>query len=347
MAFVSMIFAGIVVIAAILGISFVIGLIFLIIGVVNRRKDKYKGRKSPVVCIVIGSLFTAPAVITAAVIIVGIIVSTISTNVKRMGYDNITDKWRNEYVSDRKAADEAVKVLLEAADKGDKEAFSEIFTPNLQKNENFDSLVDEFFETYPVGMSECELEGGTGSSSGSHNKGESIEERITDYDCVLNGEWYKISMELCYRNTGSPDDVGVTVFCIENKEACASEIEYSDDEYIMCTIKDESEITARLIKGHPFEFELFSDRVITAEEISECIQKYNNMSEIWNEIGKPNVTKKYDNCTGIDYYYELVPENGEPRYAYICASYPQGDFLYGYICSDKECFYDRALSSGE
>ena len=82
-------------------------------------------------------------------------------------------------------------------------------------------------------------------------------------------------------------------------------------------------------------------------QMREYLKKYDNLSDLSFEIGDPNVTKKYSNCTGYNHYYELTPENGEPRYAYICTSSPSGDFTYGYICSDSETFYDRKLFSKE
>ena len=77
MAFISMIFAGIAITFIFLLMLFIIGLIFLIIGVVNSHKSKYKGKKSPVVCIVIGALFTAPLSITIAMLNILNIVSII------------------------------------------------------------------------------------------------------------------------------------------------------------------------------------------------------------------------------------------------------------------------------
>ena len=106
MAFASMMFVFIIIICIILSLLFIIGLIFLIAG------------------------------ISSAVI----------KNIKRADYDNITDRWRNEWVSDHTATDEAIEELLNSADKGDRETFSKTFTPNIQKNENFQALLDYFFE---------------------------------------------------------------------------------------------------------------------------------------------------------------------------------------------------------
>ncbi|MGN0586125.1 MAG: DUF5104 domain-containing protein [Oscillospiraceae bacterium] len=339
MAFVSMIFVFLAIALIILGILFIAGLILLIVGIVNKRKPKNKGKKYPVVLIVIGSLLLVLPVGTAVTLTVSMTTSAVTTGIKRMDYENVTDKWRNEWTTDNSAAADAIEELLSCADSGDRERFAKTFTPNIQQSEGFEGYLDDFFAAYPVGMSRCELDGGNVGSSGSYNYGHNIQTGSTSYTCVLDGEWYRIRMSFCYENTDSPDDVGVTFFSIENLGANAMDIDY--DIPLVCNIK--SGVSARLIDNMAFLFEPTPDRVITVEEMTGYLAKYNTLYDISQEIGEPNVTKKYSNCTGYENYYELAPENGEPRYAYICTNSPTGRFLYGYICSDTETFYDYEL----
>lgn len=348
MGFVSMIFVYGIFICAMFGLLFIVGLIFLIIGIVNKRKTKYIGRKSPIVCIITGSAFLVLPVVVTVVLIIGGISSAVSKDIKRTDYDCIIDRWRNERVSDNQAADEAIQELLGAADAGDREKFAKTFTPNLQESDNFESLVNAFFDSYPIGLSQCELGGGNVSSSGSYDDGDVEKIGITSYTCVLDDEWYYIQMSFCNESTTSPNDVGVTSFYIENLEAYALDSEDSDNqdsgnEYLVCKLKKENEVKARLIRGTGFVFEPTPERIITETQMRKYLEKYDNLYDLSLEIGNPNVTKKYSFCTGYDNYYELAPEDGEPRYAYICTSSSDGSFLYGYICSDKECLYDRPL----
>lgn len=347
MAFVSMVLVFLIIVLIILGFLFITGLIFLIIGLVKKSKPKNIGKKSPIVCIVTGSILLALPVLTTLVLVVTGVSSSISTAIKRSDYENVTDKWRNERVSDHEAADGAIKELLESADTGNRETFAKTFTPNIQGSEDFDDALDKFFEEYPVGLSECELDGGNVGSSGSYNYGHNVLTGGAYYTCMLDDEWYYIGMNFCYENTDSPDDVGITFLCVENLEANALDVEYSDDEYLVCSIKSENEVTARLIKGKGFIFEPTPGRVITEEQMREYLEKYDTLRELSLEIGEPNVVKKYSNCTGYDYYYELASENGEPRYAYICTNSPMGEILYGYVCSDTETLYDRELVDDE
>lgn len=343
MAFVSMIFAYLAIAVVIIFILFAVGATFLVVGIVNKNRLKYKGKKSPVIFIVSGSILLAFPVLIGFFLIVGGVSSVVTDITKPSDYDNVTDKWRNEqWISNDDAADEAIAALLEAADKGDKEEFAELFTPNLQKSENFDELVDAFFEAYPGGLSDYDYEYSGGSSEESFREGDVTKDCRTSYTSIIDGEWYTIWIELYFQNTASPDDVGVTHFQIRNLEACALEKHFSDSEYIACCIKSENDVNARLIGGTGFAFEPTSDRKITEDQMREYVRKYDNMVDLINEIGEPNVMKKGYNSTGIDYYYELVPENDEPRYANICTS-ASGELLYGYICSDMETLYDRKL----
>lgn len=339
MAFVSMIFVFLVIALIILGILFIAGLILLIVGIVNKRKPKNKGKKYPVVLIVIGALLLILPVGSAVGLIVSVTTSAVSTGIKRMDYENVTDKWRNEWTTDNSAAADAIDELLSCADSGDRERFAKTFTPNIQQSEGFEECLDDFFAAYPVGISQCELDGGNVGSSGSYNYGHNVQTGSTSYTCVLDGEWYRIGLAFCYENTDSPDDVGVTFFSIENLGANAMDIDY--DIPLVCNIK--SGVSARLIDNMAFLFEPTPDRVITVEEMTGYLAKYDDLYALSQEIGKPNVTMKYDNCTGYENYYELAPENGEPRYAYLCTNSPTGRLLYGYICSDTETFYDYEL----
>lgn len=342
MAFVSMMFVAMAILLLIMGIVFVVGLTLLIIGIVKKRNPKNKGKRHPVVLIVLGILFLIMPVGSAVSVLVGVTTSSVSTGIKRMSYENVTDKWRNEWTTDTGAARDAIEELLSAADAGDRERFARTFTPNIQRSAGFEGYLDDFFAAYPVGLSECDRESRMSGSSGSHDDdGRYYETGSSYYIFVMNGEWYRIDMSFCYQHNDSPDDVGVTFFSVENLEANALDISY--DRPLVCNIKSESEVSARLIGGHAFVFEPTPDRVITVEEMKAYVAECGTMQALMDKIGKPNVAMKYSNCTGYENYYELAPENGEPRYAYICSASPTGRFLYGHLCSDTKSLYDDAL----
>ena len=267
----------------------------------------------------------------------------LSSGKQKAEYDNPVDEWRNEqgYASESEARKNAINWLLSTADSGDRSAFAGLFAQVIANKESFSAQVDSFFEAYPKGFSECELNrlGGTGDSSFEYGD---VEHRWTDsYTCFLDGEWYYIHLSFCYQNTKAPDEVGITFFSVENLEAFALDESYSED--VVCRIADESQVTARLINGRGFVFEPSPERSVTLEQMQGYLEKCDNMRELTQLIGEPNVTKKYSNATGCDYYYELASDDGSPLYAYIVAGYLSGEIYFGHVCSDEKILYNVTL----
>ncbi len=351
MAYVSMIFAYIVVFVILLSAMAVIGLTLLIVGIIIKKKSKFSGKKSPIICIASGVTLIIIPLIATVLLIFNIITSAFPNAIENFDRENtviesVADEWRNGFVTDSKAAYQAINALLEAADSGDREAFGKIFTPNIQKRSDFTKTVNAFFETYPKGLAKCERDGGQVGSSSSFRSGNNVQTGSTHYICTLNGEWHIIYLGFCYENTLSPDDVGVTMFYIENLEANAlsysSDSTVDDDLYLYCKIVDESEVCARLIGDRGYVFTPTPERIITEAQIRDYMEKYDDMKLLIAEIGEPNAAYYSDHSIHeARYIYELAPENSEPRYVRIAADRITNEIYYCYICSDKETLYDK------
>lgn len=341
MAFASMMFVALMIFGIFLIFLFLVGMIFMIVGIVNRRKLRYADKESSTAFIFLGVVFLFLPVGTAILVGISIAGSPFSNPSENAGYESVTDKWRSgQYINDTRACEEAIEGLLGFADAGDRDLFEKMFTPKLQESEDFQTTVDAFFRAYPNGLSLCEREGGRAMTSGSKNYGVIIKNTSTYYTCFLDGEWYYIGLGFCLKNTESPEEVGVTFFCIENLEANAIDREYGEDEFLACEIGDKNEISARLINGWGYLFTPTPDRSVTVAEMKELLAQYDDLDDISDRIGEPNVSKPFYNATGDHYYYELVPEDGEPRYACICAHPISGEIYYSYICSDLDTVRD-------
>lgn len=296
---------------------FIIGMIFLIVGIVRKRNPKNAGKKSPTVCIVSGTVCLLP-LIGAAICLVWYFGDG--------NYAHVTDRWRSgRFMTDDRAKEEAIEGLLTSADAGDRDYFEKMFTPKLRERDDFQRLVDAFFESYPNGLSLCERNSHWTGSSGSN---------VARYTCYLGEDWYLMELEFRYGRWYTPDETGVIFFRIENLGANALDRDYGEHDFIACRIVDESEVTARLINGRGYVFTPTPDRSITVEQMKTYLEKYNDLDDLAARIGEPNVSKKHTNSTSSGYYYELVPEDGEPRYAYIDADPYSGKIYYSYICSD-------------
>lgn len=334
MAFASLMFVFIVIIILVLGAICAVGVILLISGMIRVREPKYKGRILPAVIIAAGSVIIAVAVGIVVFLTVSGMMSSAETQERRAGYENVTELWRNERVSENKAASGAINALLSAADEGDRERFGKLFTESFQSSESFESTLNDFFENYPVGLSECERESGEVSDNGSD---EACRGSVT-YTCMMNGEWYRLMLRFCYYNEAEPDEVGVEFFCIENLEAAVCDTYYGYHQ-LVCNIISDDEVSARLINGTPYAFEAYPERELTAAEMIKLLGFYYNMYDLSREIGEPNVTKKYSS-TYYCYYYELVPKDGVVLYAEIFTDSEYGKITYANICSDTKDFYE-------
>lgn len=330
-----------------IAVIFLAGIILLIIGIVNKRKPKNAGRKFPTVCISVGgTLLALPALIFVIGVVPGIR--------KTFFYDSVPEHWQNAWVGDTQAADEAIKALMEAAGNGDREALAKNFTAEVRNSPSFEAELDSFFGTYPAALSECEPEGGSSGSSGSYNYGHNILTGSAHYTCDLDGEKFFINISFCYENTDEPDKVGVESFSVMNLGARALYIQesnekamlgdYEDNTSLICDIKNSDEVDARLIGGYPFVWHPTNNKKLTEDEMRTMLSKTSSMNSLTRKIGMPNVSMKYSNSTGYDYYYELVPENGEPRYAHISAS-RNGDIIDAYVFTPEKGLYDNPLKA--
>ena len=64
------------------------------------------------------------------------------------------------------------------------------------------------------------------------------------------------------------------------------------------------------------------------------------------KLGSPNIGIKQDDSTEYGYFYEIVSENGEPRYVYIQTDSELGNILWALICTphevdDKHPLYEK------
>lgn len=312
MAFVSLFFVMLGIFALILlGIG-TLGLIIIIVSIILRRKRKKEGKKPGKIGLIIGIIiFLIPVAIILSIMIPASI-SSFETQVERTQYTCLTDKWRNEndWVSDNDAKDEAIETLLKAADEGDVETLKQMFPQNAQ-GEQLDAQIEDFLTEYPKGLSVSEnREEFSGSSTTKYFN--------TMYEIVMDGERYYIKLQACYRNDENPEEVGVTLFTVENEKAYALDKDYTDSDYIFSDTIVEEDYETRRIDAEPYVFTPI-ERTITQKEIESTLHSERSIASFIEKYGEPNVIKDYSNSNGTHYFYELVPDNEEPRYLEIVA----------------------------
>lgn len=128
----------------IVGVLFIGGLILLIMGIVKKRKQENKGKKSPFVMIVLGILLIVPAVLVLSIMLFFKTGSVIKDKTWKTKYDSVSEMWKNRRVNENKACEQAFDELTQAADAGDKEAFSKCFSETVRQKADFQEKLDVF-----------------------------------------------------------------------------------------------------------------------------------------------------------------------------------------------------------
>ena len=151
------------------------------------------------------------------------------------------------------------------------------------------------------------------------------------------------------------EKVGVTNFNIMNLEGAAyfnnesnKKPFYFEDEYLICRIMNDQEISARMINGIPFLWTDTPEPKLTEDEMRELLTDYRDkgigIPEVQDVIGEPNAGIKLFNATGYDYYYELEPkEDGTPQYVHINTSTEKGRIIAAYLCDSENEYYDNLI----
>jgi len=334
-----------IIVAAVLGIVFLIGLTLLIIGIVRKCKAKNKGKKSPVALIVTGSVLMVPSIIIVGIIVYNLVSSDMNRAKWEREADSVVELWQNTNVTDDKAAKQALASLLTHADMGDKEAFAKNFAKPLRDDPEFNEKIDRFFAEYPGGLAGLDFKSSGGGGGGSSNRGVRERHSIYGYDINLGDESYYLELAFCYVNDTDPDQIGVTRFEVYNLGGYVDYnlmqdghvISHGDDDYLVCNICTPDEVSARRIGGHAYRWTESEVEPVTADEMEQILKNCTTLDDAIStgKIGQPNSEYHTPNSNGTDYIYELKPEDGEARYAKIVVS-SDGRLLDSWLNSEDK-----------
>ena len=338
------------IILAILGlvICFFVGLILLVRKKKKKPLAEYANSQLPKKLMIAGTVLLSIPLVTIAALAVTGIFSSAKTLYDRSNYDCIPDIWRKESVSQSSAEEEILKALLVTADNGNREAFAMNFTPEMQEKKGFDKAIDNFFNAYPGDLSECKKNNITRNDS-SVNENDSIKTDGLYFRCDVEQDNYFIIVEYCYFNKKDPDKVGVTQFRVMNLKAAAVYYENESanpaDQYPICDIETSSRIDARLIGGAPYIWTPTDTPDISATQLRVLLKDEGRLDSrlLYDRLGEPNVGIKQPDSTEYGYFYEIAPENGEPRYVYFQTDSEFGNILWAMLCTPYEVDYDHLL----
>ena len=294
-----------IVVLAILGGLFLLGLALFIVYLVQRSKKKKRGEKASKAPLVASMFFLALPIAA----LIWFAVSVISSKITQMGYEDCTDKWKNEHVFDAEARNDIITELFAAADSGDKEKIMALFTDEIQADSALEKQVDAFLAEYEAGFSGLEFDHSGGGSSG----GGGVSTFSSGGTIIKNGEIYYIIMRACHENEEHPEKVGLEGFEIYSSKAEVLRMNdeaYTDERYIRCEIEVEKDFDLRMIDGEPYRFTEI-ERELTAEQVKKAVEASRNADDLSAIIGKPNAVWKdmyliYELAEGEEYGYAKV-----------------------------------------
>lgn len=343
-------YLGLMIVAiAILAILFILGLTFLIVGLVKKGKAKNRGKKAPLVFIIVGIVFLVLPVGCGTVALLSGATSSVKTAIQRRLYEHPTDRWKKEWVTDNSAADEAIHTMLEAADNGDRELFESFFSEEIQNRPDFEQRMERFWKKYPGGLYREGIKPENGVSGGaSYDHGSVVKDGYATYSIESGGQWYFISLELHYQDTDHPEKVGVTGFILGDLVRRALLLEEANDvtseyemSYIDCQINNDPSIEAKRIGGIPRIWNETPEQKLTKEEMRDLLSSCYSVQDLIDKgVGEPNAEFKMSNATGYEVYYGLKSSDGREQFLHITAEKPRGRIIYGYLCYEDETDYD-------
>ena len=346
MAFASMFIVVLLIAAICLFFSFVLGLVLLIIGLVNSSRVK---KVWPIILDILGIMIMIPPVVITIVVVIA--ASKYNYNIEHMmeKYGTVTEAWKNVQVIDEKASNQAFEALFEAADAGDRDAFVANFSQEMREDPAFDDAVDAFFEAYPGGFADAEL---TYNAHGGRTTGEDWSGAKRGYECVIDGVHYYVTVGFVSHSDEHPEMVGINFFTVMNVEGYAeytfgdTEInEDNEDIFLLCYVPGSDEVSARRINRYAYLWNESEVPPMTKEEMHDYLAQFTTLQEAIDAggIGQPNVIPLRDGIDLGEYFYELQPVDGEPRYADIQTSGPFGRIIVAYECTETSADYNDCI----
>ena len=329
---------------------FLFGLIVFIVGLANSGKIKRNNKKWPIVLMVIGVLNMIPPVIITIVLI--ILASVYNYRIEHMLdiYGTLPEAWKNVETVDRNAGNQAIDLLFQAADANDRNAFIECFSEETRDRDDFAEMVDAFLEAYPGGFSETEF---SYNAHGGTQSGDGWKGARYGYEGEVDGEFYYITVGYCYWSKEHPEMVGVNYLSVMNIAGDASyrnrltEINPdNEDIYLYCYLPGPDEVNARRIDRYTYLWNESEGPVLTADEMREYLARFETLQEAIDEggIGQPNCNPVYNGgVVSNEYYYELQPVNGEPRYAFIRTAGAYGRIIEAVECTPDDADFDNMI----
>lgn len=204
-----------------------------------------------------------------------------------------------------------------AVDARDAEAVRALFSPSVRAaGEDLDESIQALFRLYPGPTEDCEMLSPVGASKHLEYGRQTLVEVHNSLPAVCGGVNYYCSFSYVTRDEEDPENVGLRRVVIATEAArCHPDyhrnaLDLGDGLSVVSAPAAEGE--TRRIGDEAYIFSP-CDRTITREDLLEFLETDDRWEGFAARFGPPNAEGPLD--TGC--YYELVPEDGQARYAHI------------------------------
>lgn len=303
-----------------------------------------------IVLLVLPGLCTGCSVVEKVTRWGGRIVNTVEEKVS----EKMTDDSGGYITEEARTYNEAVDDFFNAVDRRDKDAVIQMFSEKVRAEyPQLEALVEELFEAYPGPTDICKRNGRMVAGSYSTDHGKKTAEVSQGFPVVSGDTYYWCDFVLMYRNDEDEAAVGVTRVSLYSERSFC-EMRYNppdrsgmmdknvDPDPLPLEVEMESELEGevRWIGGYPVKFTPV-DRELPPEMIREFFESSDSYSGFREAFGEPNAFS----ISGIACFYELPPEDGEPRYLDILFDEEADRILSAYVVNDLDipgiyCMYE-------
>lgn len=224
-----------------------------------------------------------------------------------------------------------VDEFFAAVDAGDAGALRAMFSPAVQaEDDDLDEMIQALLTLWPGPTEDCEMLSPVGASKHLKYGRQTMVNIHNAFPVVAGGVNYYCSFSYVTRDEEAPENVGLKRVVLATEAAkChpdyySNSLELGDGLTLVTTPAVEGE--TRRIGDAPYRFTSY-DRTITQAELLEFLAEETRWSAFQERFGPPNAEE-------IARYYELAPEDGEPRYAIL------------YLAEDREHLSSVVLQNG-
>lgn len=332
MAFFSLFIMYIIAAVCICGFLFTLGGTITVISILRRRKAKRNGRKPKKFGLIFGGTLMAIPVAIVIYVVGAAVFSGVKLHIERKGYENFTDKWKNEHVTDYQARGDIEKEFFAAVDNNDAAAVAAMFTGKIQENPDFMDQVEKFLKVCPDDLSKQNIQFQGGGETSKINFGKVVQsfsaDAVFDYDDTR----YYIYIHACHGDDYEPENVGLEYFSLKSEATHVLEDQNGyrrkNNEFIIAEIKTVADCETRIVHDYSYMFYPHPERNITETNFRKTMQSCKNISNLESTLGEPNAI-----CERLSRaVYELEPVDGKPRYAVVTY-----DDTYGKIYNYELC----------